>query len=71
MNEFKGGENVFEVTRNKAINILSSFERDDKPVELTDEEKEFPIDVEIKKEEIKEHTKDLKLIKSNLKKSIT
>ena len=63
MNEFKGGENAFEVTINQAIEIISSFKRDDKPVELTDEEKESTIDVEIKKEEIKEHVKELKQFK--------
>ena len=50
MNEFKGGENSFEVTRNQAIDMISSFERDGKPAELTDEEKESHIDAEIKKE---------------------
>ena len=68
MNEFKGGENVVEVTKNHTIDIISSFESNNKPVELTDEEKKSTIDVEIKKEEIKEYVKDLKLIKSNLNK---
>ena len=68
MNEFKGGENIFEATKNKVTDIIQSFERNSKPVELTDEEKESPIDVEIKKEEIKECAKYLKLFKSNLKK---
>ena len=60
MNEFKGGKNVVEVARNQAINIISSFQKNNKPVELTDEEKKFTIDVEIKKEENKEYVKDLK-----------
>ena len=68
MNEFKGGENVVGVTRNHAIDIISSFQTNNKPVELSEEEKKSTIDVEIKKEEIKEYVKDLKLIKSNLKK---
>ena len=68
MNEIKGGDNAFEVTRNQEIESILSFERDKKPVELTDEEKEYTIDVEIKKEETKEGTKDLKLLKSNLEK---
>ena len=42
-----------------------------KPVELTEDEKKSTIDVEIKKEEIKEYVKDLKTIKSNLKKIYT
>ena len=49
MNEFKGGEKN-EITRNRAIDIVSSIERDSNPVELTDEEKEFHIDVKIEKE---------------------
>ena len=60
MNEFKGGKNVVEVARNQAINIISSFQKNNKPVELTDEEKKSTIDVEIKKEENKEYVKDLK-----------
>ena len=39
MNEFKGGENVVEVTKNPSIDIISSFEKNNKPKELTDEEK--------------------------------
>ena len=66
MNEFKGGENVVEVTKNQTIDIISFFQLNNKPAELTDEEKKSTIDVEIKKEEIKEYVKDLKLIKSNL-----
>ena len=68
MNEFKGGENVVEVTKRQTTDIISSFEKENKPIELTNEEKNNTIDVEIKKEEIKEYVKDLKLIKSNLKK---
>ena len=63
MNEFKGGENAFEVIINQAIESISSFERDNKPVVLTDEEKESTIKAEIKKEEIKEHVKELKQFK--------
>ena len=69
MNDFKGGENVVEVTKNHAIDIISSFETNNKPIKLTAEEKKSTIDVEIKKEEIEEYVKDLKLIKSDLKKS--
>ena len=71
MNEFKGGENVVEVTKNYAVDIISSFDTNNKPVELSEAEKKSTIDVEIKKEEIKDYVKDLKLIKSNLKKSTT
>ena len=41
MNEFKGGENVVEVTKRQTIDIISSFEKESKPVELTDEEKKY------------------------------
>ena len=68
MNEFKGGKNVVEVTQNPSIDIISFFENDNKPEELTEEEKKSTIDREIKKEEIKDYVKDLKLMKSNLKK---
>ena len=54
-----------------AVDIISSFETNNKPVELSEAEKKSTIDVEIKKEEIKDYVKDLKLIKSNLKKSTT
>ena len=47
MNEFKGGKNVVEVTKNQTMDIISSFEKENKPVELTDEEKKSTIDVEI------------------------
>ena len=43
MNDFKGGENVVEVTKNQTIDIISSFEKENKPVELTDEEKNPPL----------------------------
>ena len=68
MNELKGGENVVEVTRNQERDIISSFETVNKPVELNEDEKKSAIEVEIKKEEIKEYVKDLKLVKSNFKK---
>ena len=68
MNEFKGCENVVEVTKNHAINIISSFDKNNKPFELSDDEKKSTIYVEIKKEKIKEYVKDLKEINSNLKK---
>ena len=68
MNEFKSGENVVEVARNQNTDIISLFVKDNKPIELNEEEKKSTIDVEIKKEEIKDYVKDLKLMKSNLKK---
>ena len=71
MTEFKGGENVVEVTTNPDAKILQEYESMNKPTELTEDEKKSTIDVEIKKEEIKEYVKDLKTIKSNLKKIYT
>ena len=59
MNEFKGGENVVEVTKNHAIDIMSSFEKNNKPVKLSDDKKKSTIDVETKKEQIKKYVKDL------------
>ena len=51
-----------------SYHIISSFDTNNKPVELSEAEKKSTIDAEIKKEEIKDYVKDLKLIKSNLKK---
>ena len=48
MNDFKGGENVVEVTKNPSVDIVSYFEANNKPINLTKEEKESDIDVEIK-----------------------
>ena len=70
MNKFKGGENIVEVTKNPSVNIISAFDVNSTPKNLTKEGKESDIDVELKKEEIKE-LKDLKLIKSNLRQSTT
>ena len=57
--------------KNYDVDIISSFETNNKPVELSEAKKKSTTDVEIKKEEIKDYVKDLKLIKSNLKKSTT
>ena len=38
MNEFKSGENVVEVTRNQTTDIISLFVKDNKPIELNEEE---------------------------------
>ena len=42
MNEFKGGENVVEVIQNPSIDVISFFENDNKPEELTEEKKNLP-----------------------------
>ena len=39
MSELKGSENVVEVTKKPSINIVSLFKKNNKPKELTDEEK--------------------------------
>ena len=39
MNELKGGENVVGVTKDQTIDIISSFQKENKPIELTTEEK--------------------------------
>lgn len=71
MTEFKNGENVVEVLKDHDTKVIDDFQKGNKPEELTEEEKKSTIDVEIKKEEIKEYVKDLELIKSNLKKLYT
>ena len=68
MNEFKNGDAVVEVTKDHDFDAIGGFETDNKPVELSADEKKSTVDVEIHKEEIKEYVKDLKTIKSNLKK---
>ena len=66
MTEFKNGEHVFEVTKAPDTKIIADFQTAHKPKELMDEENKYTIDVEIKKEEIKDYVKDLKTMKSNL-----
>ena len=70
MNEFNNGEHIFKVTRYIEGNS-KAIRSKDKPTELTDEMKKFSIEVEIKKEEVKDYIKDTKLIKWNLKKVYT
>ena len=71
VNELKDGDSIVEITKNPKVKIIENFVQNNKPTELSDEEKEFTVDVEIHKEEIKEHAKDLKLMKGNLKKVYT
>ena len=71
MTELKNGENVVEITETPDTKIIADFEATYKLNKLTDEEKKSMIDVEIEREEIKEYVKDLKTIKSNLKKIYT
>ena len=71
VNELKDGDFIVEITKNPKVKIIENFVHNNKPTELSDDEKEFTVDVEIHKEEIKEYVKDLKLMKGNLKKVYT
>ena len=68
MTEFKNGDAIFQVTKEHDADVVHIFKDKNKPKGLTDEEKKDSVDVEIHKEEIKEYVKELKIIKSNLKK---
>ena len=63
-----GGEYVIEGIQNTKLNVIDTFKTRNKPSELSDAKKTSNIEVEIKKEEIKEYVKKLNLTKSNLKK---
>ena len=71
MTELKVGQCIVEVTTQMDTDIIGNFETPHKPEELADEEKQSSVEREIKKEEIKDCVKDLKIIKSNLKKTCT
>ena len=68
MTEFKNGDAVFQITKEHSADVLAIFITNNKPNGLTDEEKQDSVNVEIHKEEIKEYVKELKILKSNLKK---
>ena len=68
MTEFKNGDAVFQITKEHSADVLAIFITNNKPNGLTDEEKQDSVSVEIHKEEIKEYVKELKILKSNLKK---
>ena len=68
INELKNGDSIIEITRNPNAKIIEDFQKENKPEELSDEDKKSTVDIEIHKEEIKEYVKDLKQIKTNLKK---
>ena len=59
-NELKYVDLIVEVTRNSKSMIVENFTKDNKPRELSDEDKLKIVDSEMSKEEIKEHVKDLK-----------
>ena len=68
MKEFRGGEYVIDVTKDPNDDTLKSFATPKKPIDPTAAEENSDIEVEIKKEEVKEYVKQLTRIKSNLKK---
>ena len=57
MNEFKGGENVVEVTKDHSIDIISDFVSNNKPEELTDEEKNLLLMSKLKRSKSKNSSK--------------
>ena len=67
MNELKNGDAIVEVTKTHDADIMADFAAYDKPKDL-DSSITSTVEIEIHKEEIKEYVKDLKQIKSNLKK---
>ena len=68
MKQLKGGEHVIEILKDPNIDILSTYKIVNKPADLTAEEKKSDVEVEIKKEEIKEFVKQVTAVKSNQKK---
>ena len=70
-NELKDGDAIVEVTKNPKAKTIEDFKNKNKPIELSDDLKQSSVEVEIHKEEMKEHAKDLKLMKGNLKKACT
>ena len=67
MKQLKGGEHVIEILKDLNIDILSTYKIINKPADLTAEEKKSDVEVEIKKEEIKEFVKQVTAVKSNQK----
>ena len=68
MNKLKSGETVVVVTKNYDADVINIFKTKHKPSELTAEEKKSTVDLNIHREEIKDYLKELKILKSNLKK---
>jgi len=68
MSHFKNGDYIVEITRDPSAKIIEEYMTTHKPIELSEEAKKSTIEVEIKKEEIKEFVKNLNLAKANLKK---
>ena len=58
-----GGEYIVEGIKNTKLDVIDAFKPQNKPNELSDAEKASSIEVEIKKEEIKEYVEKLNLTK--------
>ena len=64
--EIKDSDSIIEITKNPNVDAGSEFVKHKKPKDLASTVTSV-VALEICKEEIKEHVKDLKLINSNLK----
>jgi len=68
MKELKNGESIVYILTDSNADILKNFEDANKPSVLAKEEKKSFVDQDIYREEVKIYVKDLKVVKSNLKK---
>ena len=68
VNKLKNGDSLVEVTKTPNAKTIENFQEKNKPKELCDEDKESTVNVEMREEDTKECVKDLRLLKSNLKK---
>ena len=67
MKEMRGGEYVVDITKDPNADMIDIYQKTYKPKDLTASEKNSDIEVEIKKEEVKEYVRQLTGLKSNLK----
>ena len=68
MEELKSGEYIVDILKDPTTNTADDFQRKYKPKDLTIVQKDSDVEVEIKKEKMKEYVKQLNSIKTNLKK---
>ena len=68
MNEMKQGEHLVDIAKDPKNDVVAFFESTYKPADIN-ESSATTVEKEIQKETIKEYVKDLKLLKSNLKKA--
>ena len=71
MTESKNGGTIFLVTKEHNEDLMEIFKTENKPRSLTNKEKLDSANMKMHKEEIKERVKELKIIKSNLKKLLS